>query len=133
MEGEEGDTGAVLDLAPKFRLGVGSVSSKRWGDGGRKTGEETTLHSNPVGPWFYCFLESAANQHGRASVFFPAVVTCRSLWPISGRCEGGLAREMAASAFHRASLRSRSGATCYRLSHPNFHIANGPNMASFYS
>src|ERR1035437_7419869 len=37
---------------------------------------------------------------------FPAVETCRSLRPGSGRCEGGLAREMAASAFYRASLRS---------------------------
>ena len=40
---------------------------------------------------------------------------------------------MAASAFHRASLRSRRGATCCRLSQPNFHIANGPNMAAFYA
>ena len=45
--------------------------------------------------------------------------------------EGGLAREMAASAFHCASLRSRRGATCCRLSQVNSHIANGANMATF--
>jgi hypothetical protein len=39
-KGQKGDAGAVFDLAPKFRLGVGPVSSKRWGDGGRKTGED---------------------------------------------------------------------------------------------
>jgi len=37
------------------------------------------------------------------------VLTCRSLRPKSGRCEGWLAREMAASAFYRASSRSRGG------------------------
>ena len=38
---------------------------------------------------------------------------------------------MAASAFHRASSRSRRGATCCRLSQVNSHIANGANMATF--
>ena len=37
---QKGDAGAVFDLAPKFRLGVGPVSSKRWGDGGRKIGAD---------------------------------------------------------------------------------------------
>jgi hypothetical protein len=40
---------------------------------------------------------------------------------------------MAASAFHRARLRAHGGATYSRLSEPNFHIANGPNMATFYA
>jgi len=35
-EGKEGDAGAILALAPNFRLGVGRVSSKWWGDGGVK-------------------------------------------------------------------------------------------------
>jgi len=39
-KGQRGDAGAVFDLASNYRLGVGPVSSKRWGDGGRKTGEE---------------------------------------------------------------------------------------------
>ena len=45
---ERGDAGAVFDLAPKFRLGVGPASSKRWGDGGRKKGEDKQpdLHLN---------------------------------------------------------------------------------------
>jgi hypothetical protein len=75
------------------------------GDGGRKNGAD----KQPYIPFDWVlefYLESAANQHGRASVFFPVVLTCRSLRPKSGRCEGGLAREMAASAFYRASLRS---------------------------
>ena len=71
VEGQEGDAGAVFDLASRFRLGVGPVSSKRWGDGGRKTGEETTLHSNPVGPWFQFCPESAENCHGRDVMAFP--------------------------------------------------------------
>ena len=37
---QKGDAGAVFDLAPKSRLGVGPVSSKRWGDGVRKKGED---------------------------------------------------------------------------------------------
>jgi hypothetical protein len=37
----KGDAGAVFGLAAKFRLGVGLASSKRWGDGVRKKGEET--------------------------------------------------------------------------------------------
>jgi len=39
-KGQRGDAGAVFDLAPKYRRGVGPVSSKRWGDGGRKKGED---------------------------------------------------------------------------------------------
>jgi hypothetical protein len=38
--GWQGDAGAVFDLAPVYRLGVGPVSSKWWGDGVRKKGEE---------------------------------------------------------------------------------------------
>jgi hypothetical protein len=37
----KGDAGAVFDLAAELRLGVGLASSKRWGDGVRKKGEET--------------------------------------------------------------------------------------------
>jgi len=40
---------------------------------------------------------------------------------------------MAASVFYRASVRSRSGATCCRLSQANFHVVNGANMATFYA
>jgi hypothetical protein len=116
---------------PNSRPGVGPASRTDGVAAGVKKAK-TNNHTFPF-DWVLEFcLESAANQHGRASVFFPAVVTCRSLRPTSGRCEGGLAREMAASAFHRASLRSRSGATCCRLAQPNFHIANGPNMAAFH-
>jgi hypothetical protein len=50
---EIGDAGAVFDLAPKFRLGVGPVSSKRWGDGGRKNGEDKQPDfMPPAGLWF---------------------------------------------------------------------------------
>ena len=34
------DAGAIFDLAPDYRLGVGPVSSKWLGDGGRKKGED---------------------------------------------------------------------------------------------
>jgi hypothetical protein len=40
-KGRKGDAGAVFDLAAEPRLGVGLASSKRWGDGVRKKGEET--------------------------------------------------------------------------------------------
>jgi hypothetical protein len=121
-----------ISIVSNSRLGVGPVSSKWWGDGGRKKGEDKQSDSvPPAGSWLYCFPESAANQQGRGSVFHPAVLTCRSLRPKWGRREGGLAREMAASAFHRASLRSRRGATCWRLSQLNSRIANGRNMATF--
>ena len=43
-KGQMGDAGAVFDLAPKSRLGVGPVSSKWWGDGGRKKGEDKQPH-----------------------------------------------------------------------------------------
>ena len=46
-KGQRGDAGAVFDLAPKSRLGVGPVSSKRRGDGGRKKGEENNLTFKP--------------------------------------------------------------------------------------
>jgi hypothetical protein len=81
-ERAKGDAGAVFDLAPKSRPGVGPVSSKRWGDGVRKKAKT----NNPAFPFVWVlefYLESAANQHGRASVFFPVGVTCRSLRPIS--------------------------------------------------
>jgi hypothetical protein len=39
-KGLKGDAGAVFDLAPKSRPGVGPASSKRWGDGRRKKGED---------------------------------------------------------------------------------------------
>jgi len=38
------DAGAVCDLAPDYRLGVGPVSSKWWGDGVRKKGEENNTN-----------------------------------------------------------------------------------------
>jgi hypothetical protein len=43
---EIGDAGAVFDLAPRLRLGVGPASSKRWGDGVRKKGEDKQPHIN---------------------------------------------------------------------------------------
>ena len=43
-KGQKGDAGAVFDLAPERRLGVGQASSKRWGDGVRKKGEENNLN-----------------------------------------------------------------------------------------
>jgi hypothetical protein len=57
--------------------------------------------------------ESAANQHGRVSVFFPAVVTCRSLRPKSGRCEGGLAGPM------KFAMPARAHTAGQRLSPPD--------------
>jgi hypothetical protein len=47
-KGQRGDTGAVLDIAPKYRLGVGPVSSQRWGDGGRKKGEDKQPYIPPI-------------------------------------------------------------------------------------
>jgi hypothetical protein len=122
----------VFDLAPRFRLGVGPASSKRWGDGVRKKGEDKQPYI-PLGLGIGIRSGVCGKSTWTGFSLFPAVVTCRSLQPKSGRCEGRLAREMAASAFHRASLRSRSRATCCRSSQPNFHIANGPNMATFYA
>jgi len=44
VEGEEGDAGAVFDVASRLRLGVGPASSKGWGDGVRKKGEDKQPH-----------------------------------------------------------------------------------------
>ena len=67
-ERAKGDAGAVFDLAPKSRPGVGPVSSKRWGDGVRKKAKTNNPAFSFV--WVLEFhLESAANQYGRASVF----------------------------------------------------------------
>jgi hypothetical protein len=55
---------------------------------------KTNNHTFPF-VWVLEFnLESAANQHGRVLDLFPAVVTCRSLRPKSGRCEGRLSGRM---------------------------------------
>jgi len=48
VEGKEGDAGAVFDVASRLRLGVGPASSKRWGDGVRKKGEDKQPHISPV-------------------------------------------------------------------------------------
>jgi hypothetical protein len=62
VEGKEGDAGAVFDLAPKSRLDVGPVSSKRWGEGGRKKGEDKQPEFvPPAGSWFEFCPESAEN------------------------------------------------------------------------
>jgi len=87
----------------------GSVSDQRAANGRvmacvKKA--KTNNHTFPFDRVLEFYLESAANQHGRASVLFPVVVTCRSLRLKSGQCEGRLTREMAASAFYRARLRS---------------------------
>jgi len=42
-KGLKGDAGAVFDLPPEARLGVGQLSSKRRCDGVRKKGEENNL------------------------------------------------------------------------------------------
>jgi hypothetical protein len=56
----------VLDLAPNYWLGVGPVSSKWWGDGGRKKGEDKhTDFLPPAGPLPWFCPESAVNCHGR--------------------------------------------------------------------
>jgi hypothetical protein len=52
-KGQRGAAGAVFDLAPKYRRGVGPVSSKWWGDGGRKKGEDKQPdYAPPAGLWF---------------------------------------------------------------------------------
>jgi hypothetical protein len=51
-KGQRGDAGAVFDLAPESRFGVGPVSSKRWGDGGRKKRRrQTTILTPSFGFW----------------------------------------------------------------------------------
>lgn len=85
---QKGDAGAVLDLAPKSRDGVGPASSIRWGGGMRKKGEEDNLKFQPHRAVVLLLSESAANQHGRVSVFSPAVMTCHSLRPKSGGRKG---------------------------------------------
>jgi len=42
------DAGAICDLAPDYRLGVGPVSSKWLGDGVRKKGEENNTNIQPL-------------------------------------------------------------------------------------
>ena len=66
---ERGDAGAVFDLAPNSRLGVGPASSKRWGDGGRKKGEDK--QPNTFQSVFKSCPESAENRHGRDVGIFP--------------------------------------------------------------
>ena len=62
-KGRKGDDGAVFDLAPKSRPGVGPVSSKRWGEGGRKKGEDK--QPNIQTRKFYSCPESVENWRGR--------------------------------------------------------------------
>jgi hypothetical protein len=58
----EGDVGAVFDLALNSRLDVGPVSSKWWGDGGRKKGaEKQPYFLPPAGPMPLICPESAEN------------------------------------------------------------------------
>jgi len=62
-ERAKGDAGAVFDLAPKSRPGVGPVSSKRWGEGGRKKDEDK--QPNIQTRKFYSCPESVENWRGR--------------------------------------------------------------------
>ena len=75
-KGQRGDAGARFDLAPNTRPGVGPVSSKRWGDGGRKKGEDRqpvlTYSIKPC-------PESAEHWLGRAPVICAGESTFRSL------------------------------------------------------
>jgi hypothetical protein len=76
-KGQRGDAGAVFDLAPKSRLGVGPVSSKRWGEGVRKNGEDKQ-------PNFVTLGFNSARRLLQVSTdglrfLSPAVLTCRSL------------------------------------------------------
>ena len=65
-KGQMGDAGAVFDLAPKSRLGVGPVSSKRWGDGGRKIGADK--QPNFRAPAVVLILPGVCGKLARAGV-----------------------------------------------------------------
>ena len=67
-----GGAGAVCDLAPDYRLGVGPVSSKWWGDGVRKKGEENNTNIQPLASFFTTISASAGGIGG-----FPARSFCR--------------------------------------------------------
>jgi hypothetical protein len=120
---QKGDAGAVFDLAAKSRLGVGLASSKRWGDGVRKKAKTNNLTFPFV--WVLEFyLESAANQRGRASVFFPAVVICRSLRPISATSkavsglstkQSGGEKPLSAAAVEKQACRNNSRVRMFAL------------------
>ena len=92
-KGQKGDAGAVFDLAPKSRLGVGPVSSKRWGDGGRKKGEDKQPSFQPI----VFFLPGVGGKLPRTGhgIFPGSGDFSRSPANIGGEREGGLARQMA--------------------------------------
>ena len=81
-----GDAGAVLDLAPKSRLGVGPVSSKWWGKGGRKKGEDKQPSFQPIVIFNPTRSLRKIATDGTPGLF-PAVTTFRSLRPILGERE----------------------------------------------
>ena len=63
--------GAVCDLAPDYRLGVGPVSSKWWGDGVRKKAKKITQLSKPLASCFTTISASAGGPAGLHGICFP--------------------------------------------------------------
>jgi hypothetical protein len=86
VEGKEGDAGAVFDLAPKSRLGVGPVSSKRWGDGGRKIGADK--QPNLRAPAVVLILPGVCGKLARAGVF--GFSRPGQLFAVSVKCGGAV-------------------------------------------
>jgi len=76
------DAGAVCDLASDCRLGVGPVSSKWWGDGGRKKGEEN--NTNIQAPAF--LLHHHLRVSGRDWRASWPLISMKPDWHVSGSC-----------------------------------------------
>jgi len=85
-EGQDGDAGAVFDLAPK----VGAVSDERAANGGMMAGVKQAKDNHPkilspAGPFF--ILPGVCGKLPRTGHpgFFPVVATFRSLRPINSQ------------------------------------------------
>ena len=65
-----GDAGAVLAVAPDYRLGVGPVSSRRWGEGRR---QKKANESNPTLSSLFPILRLTVYAKGRTKIH---VVIC---------------------------------------------------------
>ena len=107
-KGQRGDAGAVFDLAPKSRRGVGPASSKRRNDGGRKIGEDK--QPNFRAPAVVLILPGVCGKLSRTGQgIFPG----SDNFPQSPSNVGALSvrLEIGAESWNGAGLNFRSGTT----------------------